>query len=179
MLIFVSIQHGLSKMETIGKVLSLTLLTIFGSAAGAIYLVDSDIFPNLIEKTPIVYSSDSKTETQEIETFEFEESDHAEYRMRRSEVYYEVSSNEGYDAGQDNGAIWTQTYGSGENGASDRAIYLASVNSLSSLKQNLDHWGRQYRNAKENGQKRTASLAYSNYQDYQKAIEIKSKSEPK
>lgn len=50
-------------METIVKVLSITLLTIFSSAAATIYLVDSDIMPSLFGE-PAVYTSD-KTEQPE------------------------------------------------------------------------------------------------------------------
>lgn len=161
-------------METIGKVLSLTLLTIFGSAAGAIYLVESDFFPEFIEKTPIIYSSDSSTSKETVRPEIPKETVKTEYRMRRSETYYEVSAADSYDEGRDKDALWTQSYDAkGLRGSSDRAQYLASVNSLSALQENLEHWQRQYKNARENGQKRTASLAYSNFKDYQRAIDIK------
>ena len=163
-------------METIGKVLSLTLLTIFGSAAGAIYLVESDFFPNFIERTPIIYSSGSSTNTETVGTEIRQEPAKTEYRMQRSEAFYEVSAADSYNEGRDKDALWTQSYDAkGFRGPSDRAVYLASVNSLSALQENLEHWQRQYNNARENGQKRTASLAYSNFKDYQRAIDIKTK----
>jgi hypothetical protein len=164
-------------METIGKVLSLTLLTIFGSAAAAVYLVDSNFFPSFLEKTPIVYTSDSRTHDQDPAAKAPGISDHSKYRKEHSETYFEVSSLESHKNSEENDAIWGQSYGTAQPYTkSDRAVYLASVNSLASLNENLKHWNSQYKQARNLGQSRTANLAYSNYKDYEKAIEIKSNS---
>jgi|GEM_PF-1678973 len=165
-------------METIGKVLSLTLLTIFGSAAATVYLVDSNFFPSFLEKTPIVYTSDTRTYEQEPTAKTPDISNHSKYRKRQSGTYFEVSSVENHKNSEENDAIWGQSYNIAklpDKHQSDRAIYLASVNSLASLKENLKLWNSQYKQARNLGQSRTANLAYSNYKDYQKAIEIKSK----
>ncbi len=165
-------------METIGKVLSLTLLTIFGSAAATVYLVDSDFFPAFLEKTPIVYTSDTFINEQEPPEKTTDASNHPEDRRRQSETYFEVSAVESHKNSGENDAIWGQNYDTAklsDKHQSDRAVYLASVNSLASLKENLKHWSKQYKQARSQGQSRTANLAYSNYKDYEKAIEIKSK----
>ncbi len=162
-------------METIGKVLSLTLLTIFGSAAATVYLVDSNFFPSFLEKTPIVYTSDSRTHDQDPAAKAPGISDHSKYRKRQSEAYYEVSLKSRKNS-EENDAIWGQSYDTAQSYTkSDRAVYLASVNSLASLNENLKHWNSQYKQARNLGQSRTANLAYSNYKDYEKAIEIKRK----
>ncbi len=165
-------------METIGKVLSLTLLIIFGSAAATVYLVDSDFFPALLEKTPIVYTSDIDTNEREPIDETLDIGNQSEYRKLNSESYFEVSTVDSPDNNRVNDAIWGQNYDTAklaDKQKSDRAMYLASVNSLSSLKESLRHWNAQYKRARSQGQSRTANLAYSNYRDYEKAIEIKRK----
>lgn len=165
-------------METIGKVLSLTLLTIFGSAAAAVYLVDSDFFPAFLEKTPIVYTSDTNKKKEEPIDERPEIANHSESRKLNSETYFEVSSVDNARGSGESDAIWGQSYNTAklsDEDQSDRAVYLASVNSLSSLKESVRHWNAQYKRARSQGQSRTANLAYSNYKDYKKAIEIKTK----
>ena len=167
-------------METIGKVLSLTLLTIFGSAAATVYLVDSDFFPAFLEKTPIVYTSDTDKKQEEPIDQVLEIANHSESRKQNSETYFEVSSVDSPTNSGESDAIWGQSYNTAklsDKHQSDRAVYLASVNSLSSLKQSLRHWNTQYKRARSQGQSRTANLAYSNYNDYKKAIEIKTKNQ--
>ena len=164
-------------METIGKVLSLTLLTVFGSAAAAVYLVDSGFFPAFLEKTPIVYTSDSRTYEHDRDTEALKKNNNASYRKLHSETYYEVRDIDSPDKGEERDAIWGQSYDTASNSLkqqSDRAVYLASVNSLASLKENLRHWNTQFKRARKQGQSRTANLAYSNYKDYERAIELKS-----
>ena len=166
-------------METIGKVLSLTLLTIFGSAAATVYLVDSNFFPSFLEKAPVVYTSDTRTYGQEPPAEAPDIGNHSKYRKRQSETYFEVPSVENHKNSEENDAIWGQSYNLAklsDKHRSDRAVYLSSVNSLASLKKNVKHWSRQYKQARDLGQSRAANLAYSNYKDYQKAIEIKSNS---
>ena len=166
-------------METIGKVLSLTLLTIFGSAAATVYLVDSNFFPSFLEKTPIVYTSDSRTDEPELAYRAPADEDNSKYRRLQSERYYEVSAIDAPSNEEDSEAIWGHNYDTtklSDKQKTDRAVYLATVNSLDSLKENLRHWNTQFKQARNQGQSRTANLAYSNYKDYELAIELKSKS---
>jgi len=162
-------------MEAIGKVLSLTLLTIFGSAAATVYMVDSDFFSSFLEKTPIVYTSDTNTYEQNRVTEDPNIYKNTHYRKSRSQTYIEVEPGERPSYTNDEQAIWGQSYDTSAYNQSERAGYLASENSLDSLNENLRHWNKRYKKALDHGQSHTANLAYKNFKDYEKAIEIKRK----
>ena len=162
-------------METIGKVLSITLLRIFGPAAAAVYMVDSDFFPSFLEKTPIVYTSYTNTYEQNRVMEDPDIYKNTYYRKRRSRTYIEVVPEEMPLYTNDAQAIWGHGYNTSACNQSERAGYLASENSLDSLKENLRHWNKRHKEALDQGQSRTAKLAYKNFKDYEKAIEIKRK----
>lgn len=174
MLEIVSLRWGCGNMETVGKVLSLTLLTIFGSAAATVYLVESDLFPSIAEKTPIIYTSISGNSEQDFSEQKTYSSNDVDKRKHRSREYYEVSGVQSQTTTQKAESIWGQSYSTNQH---TRAEYLASVNSMASLRKELKHWNSQYQNALDKGQKRIANLAYSNIKDYRRAIEIKTDSE--
>lgn len=163
-------------MEVIGKVLSLTLLTIFGSAAAAVYLVDSDFFPAFIQKTPVVYTSDTNNHEKERAVKDPDIHKNTYYRKQQSQSYTKAAPGDTPQDTNPGQAIWGHSYTTAYSSAqsqSERALYLASENSLDSLKDSLRLWNRQYKKALDKGQTQKANLAYKNYKDYKKAIEIK------
>jgi hypothetical protein len=165
-------------MEVIGKVLSLTLLTIFGSAAAAVYLVDSDFFPSFIAKTLVVYTSDTITPEKERAVQNPDILKNTYCRKHQSQAYIETAPKETHLDTNDRQAIWGHSYTKAASSAqsqSERAGYLARENSLDSLKERLRYWNRRYRKAIDQGQTRTTDLAFQNFKDYEKAIEIKRK----
>jgi hypothetical protein len=160
------------KMETIGKVLSITLLTIFGSAAATVYLVDSDIFHSTLGKPEPVYTSDVKEQEKPADSY------NATYRRERERINYADAEAEGYEAPEytDVKPIWGQSYDSNPDssyGSEERARELARNNSTESIIQNMDYWNVQYSNAVSAGSQASADNALRNYSEYKKALDIK------
>ena len=159
-------------METIGKILSITLLTIFGSAAGAIYLVDNDILSSIFETVPATYTSDSKTDMPD-ETFyqppaepRGERREYASLKPKRPQ--------ETIPEGPHKSAIWGQTYGTVDGGAgSDSAYRLAGQSTADSLRRNREYWKNEYAAAKSEGRTGDANKAYKKYLEYEEALRIK------
>ena len=48
-------------METVGKILSITLLTIFGAAATTVYLMDSGFLDSIVSNSPTTYIYQKRT----------------------------------------------------------------------------------------------------------------------
>ncbi len=163
-------------METIGKVLSLTLLTIFGSAAATVYLIDSDVLPSYLDK-PAVYTSDTQTQNTPAESRRV-----AVYRERERTTYAE-SSEVIDEPGEmsDVKPIWGQGYEtdrhSSPHGTEERAIELARTSSVNSIVENIDYWNNQYRKAVRAGKKESADKAFRNYSEYSRALAIKESSD--
>ena len=159
-------------METIGKILSITLLTIFGSAAATVYVVDSNYFTSFLRSSSVTYTSDEVVYSG---TQDF--SDSREYREKQKKKYVAVEKNSdsgSYDSEET--PIWGQKYSTGPNAEeykNRRASNLARKYSLESLRENMEYWSAQYKRAAESGESRSANLAYKNYKDYRKALEIK------
>lgn len=159
-------------METIGKILSITLLTIFGSAAATVYIIDSNYFASFVGSSPVTYTSEEIVYSA---TEDF--SDSREYRERQKKKFVAVEKNSdsvSYDTEET--PIWGQNYSSGPDAdeyKNRRASNLARNNSIESLRENMEYWSLQYRRAAEAGESRSANLAYKNYKDYKKALEIK------
>jgi hypothetical protein len=162
-------------METIGKVLSLTLLTIFGSAAATVYLVDSDIMPSFFGKPAHVYTSD-RTE-QPDENADFYKVPERRERERES-LHYAVVEKETGDVEEYNNIkpIWGQSYETDAVSArrnAERAREIARSSSLASITQNIDYWNNQFSTAQREGNQAAAQSALRNYTEYKEALEIK------
>ena len=161
-------------METIGKVLSLTLLTIFGSAAATVYLVDSDIMPSFFGK-PAVYTSDKTVEPEEnVHSIKAPERKERE----RQSLNYAVAEKETVEAGEYNNIkpIWGQSYDANPVTArrsAEKAREIASINSLDSILQNINYWNNEYSTARKEGRQAAAQSALRNYTEYKGALEIK------
>lgn len=159
-------------METIGKILSITLLTIFGSAAGAIYLVDNDILSPLFENTPAAYTSDSKTDADD-ETF-YDKPSEVKRERREYASLKPSKPAEALPGGPHKSAIWGQTYGSVETGQGSSSAYrLAGGSSADSLRRNGEYWKNRYAEAKNAGRTSEAKEAYRKYIEYEEALRIK------
>ncbi len=158
-------------MEAIGKVLSITLLTIFGSAAATVYLIDSDIFPSYLEKPAAVYTSDTKPgeKPADLQTV-------ASYRERERMIYAEESEvKEEPEERSDAKSIWGQAYDTHPASSlksEERARELARNNSTDSIIENIDYWNNQYNRSVKTGNRESADKAFRNYSEYKKALDI-------
>ncbi len=159
-------------METVGKILSITLLTIFGSAAATVYMVDSNFLTSFLGSAPVTYSSDTG------DTRLYEDSpDASKYRERQKTKYVEVyRQHDRTDYDNEDSTIWGQNYNTNPSPSeySDRrAAKLAEENSPESLAENMSYWNEQYKKEVKSGNSRSANLAYKNYLEYKRALEIK------
>ena len=159
-------------METIGKIISITLLTIFGSAAGAIYLVDNGILSSIFDTVPVTYTSDSKTDMPD-ETF-YQTPAETETERREYARLKPTRPQESIPEGPHKSAIWGQTYGTVDGGAgNDSAYRLAGGSTADSLRRNSDYWKNEYAAAKSEGRTSDANKAYRKYLEYEEALRIK------
>jgi hypothetical protein len=156
-------------METIGKVLSITLLTVFGSAAATIYLVDSNNVPYFLGAVPVFYTSDKK-ETENDSKFFYDTHQRDREKFNYAEPVVESDEPENYGEVK---PIWGQTYDSDPLSTHSRAQRLAEENSTDSLKTNMEFWKSRYRSDLKSGRFRNADTALRNYEEYQKALELK------
>ncbi|HVY54139.1 MAG TPA: hypothetical protein VHC46_00095 [Thermodesulfobacteriota bacterium] len=164
-------------METIGKVLSLTLLTIFGSAAATIYLVDSNIMPSFFGK-PAVYTSD-KTQDREVNADFYTIPERRE--KERENFNYTVLKEKTGDAGEYNSIkpIWGQGYDVNPvtvERSEKQAREIARINSVDSILQSINYWNSLYSTARRKGREADARSALRNYKEYREALEIKQSS---
>ena len=159
-------------METIGKVLSLTLLTIFGSAAATVYLIDSDILPSYLDKPAVVYTSDTKTQEKPADS-----QNAASYRARERIIYAaDVERNDEPEETSPVKPIWGQgydTHPASSYSSEKRARELARNNSLDSIIENIEYWNNQYQRSVKTGNRESAGKAFRNYSEYTKALGIK------
>ena len=158
-------------METIGKILSLTLITIFGSAAATVYLVDSSFLPSLFNEAPVTYTSDENYYLDETQVAKI-----ADYRRSQKGKYLEVKKDEGSPPVQTESKVWGHSYevysGSGES-SYETARELAELNSLSSLTKSMSYWSEQYQLAVKAGDSTRADSSLKKYSTYKKAVQIK------
>ena len=163
-------------METIGKVLSITLLTIFGSAAATVYLIDSDILPSFLDKPGVVYTSDTKTQEKPADLQNV-----ASYRERERIIYAEEGEgNDEPEERSDIKPIWGQgydTHPASSYKSEERARELAQSNSIDSIIENIDYWNNQYYRSVKTGNRESADKAFRNYSEYTKALGMKQSSD--
>lgn len=169
-------------METIVKVLSITLLTIFGSAAATIYLVDSDIMPSLFGE-PAVYTSD-KTVQPEESAYIYADTYKVPERREglRESMNYTIVKEETGDVGEYSSVkpIWGQSYDADTattRRSTERAREIARSSSIDSIIQNINYWNDQYSAARRDGKEGAAQYAHRNYTEYKEALEIKQSSD--
>jgi len=158
-------------METISKILSLTLLTIFGSAAATVYMVDSNFFPSFLEDTPTTYTSDN-SDFEEMDLY-----DDTYYRKRQRMTYMETEPDDSQPVYSSNKeSVWGNKFNSTSSTSylrSGTAYDLAQSNSLSSLKEDMKYWEIEYNKALRSKKSKSANKAYKQYQNYKQAVSIK------
>lgn len=159
-------------METVGKILSITLLTIFGSAAATVYMVDTNFLSSLLGTAPVTYTSGVD------DTGTYESLPEASYyREKQKTEYVEVQrQTERTNYSNDDNTIWGQSYNTGPSAstyASMRAASLAEQNSMELLKEKMNYWNEEYQKAVKYRESRSANLAYKNYLEYKEALQIK------
>ncbi len=159
-------------METVGKILNITLLTVFGAAAATTYLVDSSFLSSLLNSPPTTCSSD-KNYTKECVNY----SDISVYRERHKNEYMEVERNS-YSAeiSSENKAVWGQKYGaypSSFKQESSRVSMLAESNSYEEIRENMEYRDKQFIQAVRTGRSSDAALVHQNYMEFRKALGIK------
>ncbi|HWP90947.1 MAG TPA: hypothetical protein VNN20_01950 [Thermodesulfobacteriota bacterium] len=145
-------------METVGKILSLTLFAIFGAAGTVIYFTDHN------PHTPII----SISRNQEVQS----ESniDYSAYRkkLRKSYVQSETPIKTTLESPEAK-SLWTNSY----HYPSETAKRLAEANSLAELRDKMNFWNSQYHKALQSGNTQQANEAYIKYKDYKEALDIK------
>jgi hypothetical protein len=152
-------------METIGKILSLTLFVIFGAAAGVVYLADSDFSPESLFKNDSVSNSN-----------EYKDIDVSSHRKRLLDNYLEERpSGETHSKPQKQKELWTNTYDDSVTrySTSEEVKRLAEENSLSELREKMDYWYDRYDKAIQSGRRQGANEAYRKYKNYKEALRIK------
>jgi hypothetical protein len=158
-------------MEAIGKILSITLLTVFGSAAAAVYLVDSDIMPSFLGRTPVIYTSDTKEHEKDIDSYT------VSYRRKRERTNYaEVSEeSDGVEKYSNVKPIWGQSYDAdpaSSRSGNERARRISEDASINSIIENMEYWNGRYHSEVRSGRSGSAETALRNYLDYKSALEI-------
>lgn len=156
-------------METVGKILSITLLTIFGAAASTVYLVDTGFLDSVVSNSPATYISE-ENDNQYYGNYP----DTTQKREKINTKFYEVEhEKDSANNTSGNQALWGQEYNTSTSMTDKRASLLAKSNSYEALHEKMEYWSTQYREALKSGISEDADLAYKNYLDYKRALEIK------
>ena len=155
-------------METIAKVISLSLLAIFGSAVGIIYLYDPDLFESPSK-------SDSVSNAKNYETEAVDHANLSYYKKRLlddSQAEIQPPNNTNPEPEK----LWSDTFNkseSSEYSLSQEAKRLANKNSLNALEEKMEYWYRQYHRSLNQAAQTEADNAYIKYRTYKEALEIK------
>lgn len=156
-------------METVGKILSITLLTIFGAAASTVYLVDSGFLDSVVSNSPTTYMSE-ESDNQYYGNY----SDTPQNREKIETKFYKVEhQSDSADNKSGNKALWGQKYNPPTSLTENRASLLAKSNSYEALHEKMEYWKMQYREAVILGELEDADIAHKNYMEYKSALEIK------
>jgi hypothetical protein len=149
-------------METIGKILSLTLLAIFGTAGTVIYFTDPGKSPSIITQS-VSHSRDSESEPDN-------NIDYSAYKEGLSKHYFETENPAAKNSeSQKQHTLWTNTY----DAPSREVRSLAEGNSMNRLRENMNYWNNRYHEALRVGNRKGANDAYREYRNYKEAIEVK------
>jgi len=160
-------------METVGKILSITLLTIFGAAASTVYLMDSGFLDSIVSNPPATYISEENDNQ-----FYGNYSETPQNREKIETQFYKVEQErDTVDDRNENQALWGHGYNTSTSLTEKRASLLARSNSYEALHEKMEYWNMQYREAVKSGKSEDADLAYKNYLDYKSALEVKESEE--
>ena len=149
-------------METIGKILSLTLLAIFGTAGTVIYFTDPANSPSIITRS-VSHSRDFESEPDD-------NIDYSVYRERLRKHYFESEQPvEKNSESQKQHTLWTNTY----DAPSREVRGLAEGNSIEELRESMNYWNNRYHEALRLGNRQEANDAHREYRNYKEAIDVK------
>lgn len=155
-------------METIAKLISLCLLAISGAAVGITYLYEPGFFKPSFESDSISTSRNYKTETVNPSNLTY----YKKHLLEDSRVETQPPENTNPNPEK----LWTETYHKpepSEYSQLQEANKLADKNSLNVLKEKIDYWYNRYQKALQSGQTQESNYAYSQYENYKEALEIK------
>ncbi len=163
-------------MEIIGKVLTLTILTIFGSAAAAVYLIDSEYFsPLQVTQTKNVsipvQNIEEKKNIQPSTPLDNE-------RKRESTRFFEkLPPTHKKSSSNKRKMIWTQTYKEKRETANyqyQEIKKLAEENAISILSKKMNEWNSKYYSAlNQPGRTSEANEAFMQFKKYKDALQIR------
>lgn len=155
-------------METIAKLISLCLLAISGAAAGITYLYDPGFFKSSLESDSLSSSPNYKTETVNPSNLSY----YKKHLLEESRVETQQPENSNPDPEQ----LWADTYDkprSSEYYPLQEAKKLADKNSMNVLRDKMSYWYNRYQKALQSGPARELNYAYTQYENYKEALEIK------
>ncbi|MBI2487906.1 MAG: hypothetical protein HYW01_13390 [Deltaproteobacteria bacterium] len=149
-------------METIGKILSLTLLAIFGTAGTVIYFTDPSHSPSFL--------NESVSDTRNFGSETSNKIDYSAYRKRLRKNYFETEQPfEKNSEPRKQQSLWTNTYDT----PSQEVRRLVEENSIGDLRENMNYWNNRYHETLRLEKKLEADEAYTRYRNYKKALEVK------
>jgi len=155
-------------METIAKVISLCLLSIFGAAMGISYLYDPGFFNSSFESDSVSTSQYYKTETVSPSNLSY----YKNHLLEDSRVETQPPEN----TNPNSESLWTDTYDKprpSKYSTLQEAKKLADKNPLNVLGEKKDYWYNRYRKALQSGKIKESTYAYSQFENYKEALEIK------
>lgn len=152
-------------METIGKILSLLLLTVFGVATAVLYVLEYNSKPirtESIQDKDYTFSSNS-------EIINYRKKLRANIPVTINEVELQNTSKKR--------PLWTDTYTREillDPDISKDVIELAQKKSISELNKEMKSWHEKYNLLlKEDKQDKSAKHAYNKYKIYKQALRLK------
>lgn len=158
-------------METIGKVLSLTLLIIFGSSAATVYFVDSDFFEVFIEEKPAEIGKDGQESLNQL----FNTSEQSE---RKRIEYFEqeplITTDTANQAKKQ--MVWNQSFSKNQNSSIYISKSLAQTDTLNELRNKMKFWQSKYKQFRASGNNNSREQAYNKYVQYREAVALKEQS---
>ncbi len=155
-------------METIAKLISLSLLVISGAAVSITYLYEPGFFKSSLENDSVSTSQNYKTETVNPSKLQY----YKKHLLEDSQVETQPPENTNPNPEK----LWTDTYdkpGLSEYSPSQEAKKLAEKNSLNALEEKMDYWYNRHQKALQSGHTQESNYAYSQYENYKEALEIK------
>jgi len=158
-------------METIGKVLSLTLLIIFGSAAATVYFVDSDFFEVFIEEKPAEIDKDGQESLNQLfNTSEQSERKRIEYFEQEPLITMETANQAKKQM------LWSQSFSKNQNSSIYISKSLAQTDTLNELRNKMKFWQSKYKQFRASGNNNSREQAYNKYVQYREAVALKEQS---
>ncbi|MFQ5788688.1 MAG: hypothetical protein ACE5H1_11995 [Thermodesulfobacteriota bacterium] len=163
-------------MEIIGKVLTLTILTIFGSAAAAVYLIDSEYFSPL-QVTHTKKVSIPIQNIQEKKTIQPSTPLDKERKREPTRFFETLPPTHKLSSSSNRKMVWTQTYREKReitNYQYQEAKKLAVENSISTLMKKMNEWNSKYYTAlNQPGRTSEANEAFMQFKKYKDALQIR------